>query len=466
MQNKILNLKLKYKNLYLDTAKYGRDFHDNFYIGSDKMMLWQILDNSFPEKFKLVSRVKDDFQLNLWDEMDVLVKKDDKIYSKQQLVENGLIENGAIILEQNQMGRIKFLKNWEIEYNFAEPFELVLSEEEKQTIKKFATFTPLSPQEKFTRLFLTLGTIFTIVGLMIFENNYTPLPVNDLASRLTNIEEMATRVEIPDIVEEQSAPHYREGTETEVKAQVQQAQHMSAKQFQAEFGLSLSAGLNGGGGGDLKNQLLQVTEVREIVAAGSGKGSGSGTSPQITRGTSELDVISSKVQLGEGEGLGDIGGLDGVDLANNSGFESVDLANLGGSVGNYTITKIESKKKFEEIKKRFSGIRMMTEGNIGITEMKPQEKTQLAYIDQIVATYKPQIIKLFTTQSMMIDMYGTLQFSLIIGAGGKIEAVDINEISGSYFTPTFIEKCREIMMNWKIDVTEPVVYSFRMKFYK
>ncbi|MCF7793864.1 MAG: hypothetical protein K9N09_08835 [Candidatus Cloacimonetes bacterium] len=467
MQNKILNLKLKYKNKYLDIARYKRDFDNQFYLGSDKNLLWQILDDSFPEKFKLINRRKDRFELKLWEDMDILVKEGDQILSKQQLKEEGLLEDGVLQLQQNQMGRIKFLDNWEIEYSFTKPYRMILTEAEKQIAKTFATFTKLSSQEKFTRIFIFLGMIFTIGGLLLFEAGYQPPEVVGLADRLSRIEDIATRVEVAPVeeVEPQETTYTRrEAREEEVTQQVRQAARMTSEEFESEFGLSLDASLSGGSEEELNNQLLEITEVQEIVS--SGDGSNVTSTPKITRGASELDVISSKVELGDGDGLGDLGGLEGIDLDSESGFEEIDLANLGGNMGQYNVTKIGSKKKFEEIKKRFSGIKMMQEGNIEIKEMAPQEKTQLAHIDKIVSAYKPQIVKLFTTESMMIDMYGSLEFALIISPSGQVEAVDIKQIEGSYFTPTFINKCREIILNWDITVQEAVGYSFRMKFYK
>ena len=143
------------------------------------------------------------------------------------------------------------------------------------------------------------------------------------------------------------------------------------------------------------------------------------------------------------------------------------MAGLGGDVGNYNITKIESKAQFSAVKKRFAGIKMVSEGSITVKQtISPQTKSIIADIDRVVSTYKPQIAKLFGIETMMMDMYGTLEFSLIISKSGKVEAVDIEATQGSYFTDSFLSKCREIIMNWKIPVKDPIGYSFRMKFMK
>jgi len=245
---------------------------------------------------------------------------------------------------------------------------------------------------------------------------------------------------------------------------------MSSAEFEQEFGLTLGDGISGMPGGegvgDFSNELLEVTEVSEIVVAGTGPGTGSG--PTATRGASDLDIAGAGgFDLeGVGDGLGDIGGLEGLDLGGTGGFEEVDLASLGGDVGSYNVTKVESKAQFQAVKKRFAGIKMVKEGTIKIEEMTPEAKTELANIDNVVSTYKPQITKLFTVESMLMDMYGTIEFSLIISASGRVEAVDMEVADGSYFTDNFLGKCRQIILNWKIKVKEPIGYSFRMKFYK
>ena len=56
MGHKILNLELRYKDKFLDTAKYLRDFKSTFVIGTDKHLLWQILDSSFPNRHVLITK--------------------------------------------------------------------------------------------------------------------------------------------------------------------------------------------------------------------------------------------------------------------------------------------------------------------------------------------------------------------------------------------------------------------------
>lgn len=464
MSSKVLNLKLKYKNKYLDTAKHKRDFTNKFEIGTDQDLQWQILSEKFPARFTLLTRLKDKFVLHLHDKMDILVKQKDKIYTRNDLESGGLLHEGSITLEPDQIGRLKILDNWEIEFSFSQPKEFFPSSQEVSIIKQVAKHPPLSNQEKFTRIFLIWGTILTITGLMIMEANYVPAQLGRLSDRLMQLDQMATLVRVEEQEISQPAfPDREEVAEETSQQQVKRAQQLSAAEFQAEFGLSLSASLQKGKQADLDRELLEVTEVQEIVAAGNGFSQ----APVVSRSSAELDRIVSKIKLDENSGFDNIAGLDGVDLASLSGFEEIDALSLGGNIGDYKITRIESKKQFEEVKKRFSGIRMMTEQSIEVKEELPQQvQTELASIDKIIGAYKPQIIKEFTTQAMITDMYGTIEFTIIINRMGNIEAIDINVFDGSFFTPTFLNLCRQIIQNWKINVSEAVGYSFRMKFYK
>ncbi|MCK4653600.1 MAG: hypothetical protein KAU01_04065 [Candidatus Cloacimonetes bacterium] len=470
MAEKILSLKLTYKDKVLDFARYKRDFKNKFFIGSDKHLFWQILDKAFPGKYALLSKRGSIFKIKLRPGMDVSIKKDNQVLTKEELQRANLLRGDSLTLDPTTEGSITFGGNWKIGYSFITPYKYAPTREELTISKEFAKFSPLAPQEKFTRIFIVLGIVVTWIGLYIAESFYVPPVEIDFTERLLRIEDFATQIVVGVTEEavETGVGKTREELEEEVIEQVEQAQAMSSAEFEQEFGLSLGAGVTGMPGGegteDFSSELLEVTKVSEIVAAGPGTGAG----PAVTRGATALDVAGSGgFDLeGVGDGLGDLGGLEGLDLGGTGGFEEVDLASLGGDVGSYNITKVESKAQFQAVKRRFAGIRMVKEGTIKIEEMTPEAKTELANIDQIVSTYKPQIAKLFTVESLIMDMYGTIEFSLIIGGTGKVEAVDIDVTGGSYFTDTFLAKCRQIIMNWKIKVKEPIVYSFRMKFYK
>ena len=478
MVDKVLNLKLKYKDKVLDIARYKRDFNNKFVIGNDRDIFWQILDRAFPKRYNLISKRGSSFKMKLRDDMSVKVMKDNQELGMDDLRRANLLKGRTLTLDPSTVGSINFGGKWEIEYSFITPYSYTPSIQEVSIAKQFAKFSPSTPQQKFTRAFVILGLIATWIGLYIAESTYVPPLKIDFTERMQRIEEFATQIQ-PEFVEEVATEgttdaqvgKSREEMEVEVTEQVEQAQAMTSAQFEQEFGLALNVG--GGiqgvtGTGDFSNELLEVTEVSEIVAASSG-GPGAGTGPKARRGATDLDVAGTGgFDLeGSGDGLGGLGDMSGLDLGGTGGFEEVDMASLGGNVGSYNITKIESRAQFKAVQKRFAGIKMVKEGSIKVKQtVSPQTKSIVADIDRVVSTYKPQISKLFGVETMMMDMYGTIEFSIIINKRGKVEAVDMDVIQGSYFTDSFLRKCREIILNWKIPVKDPIGYSFRMKFMK
>jgi len=405
--------------------------------------------------------------------MQVFVKKDGRELTKEQLQSANIIKGNVLQIERGTEGEISFSNDWKIEYSFITPYVYVPSREEMAIAKQFAHWAPQTKEQKFTNIFLILALFITFLGLYIAKKNYVPPVKMNFAERLHKIEELSTKAEA-EVVEEQVVEQSSGGPSTEEEAaeEVTEAQAMSSADFESEFGMTLGEG-GGGGQGDFTNELLEVTQMEEIVAAtvggGGGSGGGSGPGPgKAGGGFGDLDAVgSSGFDLSSaGGGLGSLEGYGELDIGSGSGFEEVDLASLGGDIGAFKTTKVTSKQQFANIKKRFRGIKMIKEGSIKIEDQTPEAKTELAAINQVVNAYKPQITKLFTVESLMMDMYGTIEFSIIIGNDGKVEAVDSSVASGSYFTDSFLSKAHDIIKKWKFKVKSAVGYSFRMKFLK
>ena len=472
MAEKVLDLKLKYKNKFVDNARYLRDFKSQFQIGSNKNIFWQILDRAFPDKYTLISKSGNLFNMHLRKDMQVSVIKDGKEMSTDELRSKKIIQGDKLKLDNTTEGSVSFGENWKIEFAFITPYSYKPSREEIAIAKQFAHWSPRTPESKFTNTFLIIALIITFIGLYIGQKNYVPPVRINFAERLQRIEQLATYVETDigkEIGSEQGTAEEGD-TEEEVGEEVAEAAAMSSEDFQNMFGMALGEG-GGGAEGDFSNELLEVTQMEEIVAAtvGGGSGGGSGSGPGAAgTGFGDLDTAGSGgFDLSTaGGGLGSLEGYEGLDLGSGSGFEEVDLASLGGDLGEFTTTKVTSTEHFANIKKRFAGIKMIKQGTIKIEDQTPEAKTELAAINQVVNAYKPQITKLYSVESMMMDMYGTVEFSIIINDNGKVEAVDTEVTSGSYFTDSFLDKSRKIIEKWKFQVKSAVGYSFRMKFLK
>ena len=145
MANKVLNLKLKYKDKVLDIARHNRDFTKKFYIGNDRDLFWQILDKAFPKRYNLISKHGSSFKMNLRDNMKVIVKKDNQELGMDDLRSANLIKGKTLTLDPSTVGSVEFGGSWEIEYNFSKPYTYAPSPQEINIAKQFAKFPPSSP---------------------------------------------------------------------------------------------------------------------------------------------------------------------------------------------------------------------------------------------------------------------------------------------------------------------------------
>ncbi len=470
MTEKILNLKLKYKNKLLDIAKYKRDFTTNFYVGKNRKLFWQILDDSFPDKFRLISRKTSGFSLHLRPDMDIEVDKEGEKLSKQLLTNKNLLKNNSLDLDFNSNGTITFSDDWSIEYFFLPARIFEPTHEELAIKREFAHWPKINQQERVTRIFLLLGLLITIVGLTIGESFYVPPPIIDFTKRLELVHEMATRVESEVIEEPVVEPEVKVDiteekpkTEEDAEVAVKQSEESSLAQYEEMFG-SIDGAYD-----NYEAELFELEFVEDIAvidydepaetAANVVKTSDASIleKPADTGGTSLSDIKSSGKELFD---------IDDLDLDTDLGLEEVSFEDIDLTGQDLTIKRIESKKQFEAAKRSFSNIKVVQEKEIELDDVVEDQSNDASQIKQTINAYKPQITKLYMVETMMVDMYGTIEFDLIIDNQGKVVAVNSEAIEGSFFTDDFLNKCSDIISKWNIPVSEAVNYSFRMKFIK
>jgi hypothetical protein len=470
MAEKILNLRLKYKNKFLDTAIYKRDFNKSFLIGRNKNIFWQILDSSFPEKHTLITKKDDDFYLHLLPDMNISVMKDGKFVTEDELKQKNQLSEKVLKLERDTEGAVKFAKSWSVEYYYKTPYIPVRSQEDIAIFSQFHKWEELTNEQKFTRAFLIIALIITFIGSFIIEKTYQPPSRIDFRDRLRSIEQQATLIQ-PEFQEDvqQKVETVTSGFERATSAQAAGAQTAAATaksmaEFEREFGALTGVGGASGGAEDLSGALFETNVIgTKFVESSDGRGGmpDIGLSlPKAGQGTSVLESAGRLGDLSDFSGLGDLGIGTGV-----GGFETVDVASLGGNLGDYKTVRIKGKAEFDAIKRSFSGIRTIKEDDIKLVET-PEARTELASIDQQVQAQRPQINQLYRIESMMTDMYGTIEFEIIIGANGKVMAVDYNVAKGSFFTPDFLEKASQIVTKWNIKVKEAIGYKFRVTYLK
>ena len=348
-----------------------------------------------------------------------------------------------------------------------------MTKEDRASYQKFHRKTPLSGEQKFTRIFLILGMLFTIIGLFVFEKTYIPPAKIDFRDRLQSIEKQATQLEVDfeEEVQEEIAESVNIGGFS--KQGSEDAAAAAAEEAQAKFSSDLERMIGGMGSfsggtevGDLSGDLMETTSLgTQFVEGGDSDGfniaDAIGYNPNNS-GTG--DLLANAGDLGD---FTDLSGVSDVGVGlNNAGFENVNVGDLAGEATSYSSTKLTNKAQFDKIAKSYLGVGMRNLKNIDLSKA-PELKTEIARIEQQISVFAPQIKKLYLIESMMRDMYGTIFWDILIDKSGKIVAVDYSfNPKGSYFTTKFLEKTKEIILGWHINVEETTEFRFRRTFMK
>ena len=165
-----LNMELIYKGKVLDYIKSGSGvFKNNWYLGSNKHLLWQILDPSFPDKVKLISQKNNNFIMNLIPKAQVECKQDGKSVTKEQLTASGLLKGNQLTLQNNMTGTVTLSPDWQINYRFIEPYVHVLTEEERRIVAQYSRRAERSPQEKAGTTLILVFLFITLAILVVYD---------------------------------------------------------------------------------------------------------------------------------------------------------------------------------------------------------------------------------------------------------------------------------------------------------
>ena len=479
MAKTLLNLKLNYKGKLLDIAKYGRDFRDKLYIGSNRFLFWQILDTRFPDKMLFISRRNDRFYLHLLPQMQLAFEQNGQTFNNDALKAKKILQNNEVVLNSDMTGKIEIAPDWSVTYEFIEPWVKVLTEEEKRIVAQYSRREDATPFERFSRNFTLLAAVATIIGMVLFNSLMKPkIEVADtLEQAWQQMQQQATKVEIPPPEASNLGKQFQEEMNTETTKETPSVKGTATKgsstgtmsKEAAKEALSGLLGSSGFQAGSTSHGLVAVTTEESIVAAamGGGKGSGPGKGPgggpgssgtgfgtafdptQVSSGSANLAKLSTGRPTGNlsttAPGgnvttyVGDVGRI-------------VPVGKVGTKVSSGVITKFGG-----------PGVRRVAEGNIGAAPA--ENRPELQRVESQIARYKPQIKKLFNTDSQIKSMYGTLDFVVYIEADGSVAGVQITPKSGEFY-PEFLAHLEQLIRSWRFDNKSLVPYEFIMTFTK
>ena len=479
MAKKLLGLKLKYQDKFLSYVTEKNDFGNKFTIGSDPNLFWQILDTRFPKQHTLVSKHGETFKLHLRQGMNLTVKRGDETLSLDDLKQRKLIQGNDLLLQQDTRGIIKIGDDWEIEYAFAKPYSHVPTQAERALIAQFSRRPVASAEQKFTTVFLLLAFLVTIVGIIVFQS-IKPAPVQQRSivemykerqlAQLTQIEAPVEEEETGQAEEDyanRNVGEERAETAEAAEQAVAAAQQATVGNIAEDLGFDFDPNAVPSGGlagtGVSADAILEVNQASAIVTAG---GTGRALASNEAAAMFDARAAGGTQAL---EGAGDIGGMLATENIGVGGggmnLEAVDIGQIAGSGGSYQTVTLTNNAQFQAIRaSRYGGIARVKQEELEVLPPTDPQRTEFANIKTYISTYQTQVNNAFRVESAVAPMHGTLEITLLIAAGGKVEGVELSAVPGSDFTPNFLKKVEDICMNWKIPVSKNTIYSWRMQF--
>jgi hypothetical protein len=476
MSEKFLNMQFIYKGKIIDVAKYKRDFKNKFYIGSDKNLLWQILNPSFPKKYLLLTKIGNNYAFSLNNKMKIEVNKDGRTLTTDELRRAKLITGNKLILSPNTTGRVNILNDWEIEYKFETPYRRVLSSMERAIISKYRRYESLDRNTKFTGLFLILSLIITITGLRIFEHNYKPISikVKTIQQELQASKTHISKINLPKPkVEKKVSKVYEpvaEGAVGKQKAKTEKA----AKQMVKKRSQNLNKQLKNFLGSDIdlndsgdinttENEIYQVATLSAIKSKSTKSLIGHSTAAT----SNTVDLSKEFADTGGNDLNQTVGSLS--DIADEKiDLSTEDFQDVKGTLiakkSNLKVVSVTNTKQLQKIKSKYAFASQIKESEIALNTTDTGTHEAAINIDNSINSYKSRIRTLYNEYNWKTKMFGTLAIRLFINANGKIDAVEISKTSGSKFSDAFIADVEKEVKTWTINVNEMTDYTFHMSF--
>lgn len=483
-----LNLELNYKGKDLDKIKHGSGlFKKEWFIGSNKHLLWQVLLPSFPDKHKLVTQKGNELYLNLLPGSQLECVKHGQNMDQAALSGQRLLSGNSLLLQNDMEGTLTLHPDWQVKYSFGEPYTYVLTEEEKQIVATYSRRAESTPQEKFGRSMIILFLFITIVFLGIYDLALKPAKVAEgtleaALRRLRSAQRVeAFKQEVP-VGQREDDEAARLAAEAAAKA----AAEAAAKAEKTTATTRRPTGATARGASSLfgvgkfdPNAVVRdpiaITSTREFVAAsrrggtggggygtgtgGTGFGGGGGGTGGGMASTFDPNAIVT-YQQSDFTAASPVGGLAGTTARPSGRVEvrgnitAAEIATLGKPVA---VTSSE-RAAITRISQRAPAI---SEGNIASA---PQEyQSDMEALRRAVNSRKSQLTSLYRKTAAIQSSGGSVDIT-IYGTGSRIEAVQVVPTSGN-LPNSFLNEIKQAVSSWSVSgVSGPFNYKFSIRF--
>lgn len=482
MAKKILNLKLIYKGKHLDTIRQGTDFAKKWYIGSDKHIFWQILDDTgtFPQKHQLLAKRGNELYLNLPEGSSISCSKDESPVDAAFLQQNNILQGASLKLRNDMTGNVKLNQDYSVQYFYTEPVVSHLTLREKAILADCSSAPPLLSSERTNRgvilLFLILGIAFILIyDLVLKPRDEVERSFSEMLAEM----DRAQRI-VPQIGEPPQGAVF----ETPIEEDVPQSEAAASGEATQTREDTRSPGSTRAVFGDLttprdqanSQTAYQATVLDEFVTARPGSrgggGTGTGTSvsgpggftpsagagyagtfdPSATAGYTETQlgrVVTGKTPAG------------GTTVRPNAAIETFtgDASRLQRLAPENV--PLPQSPQIESIKRSFQAQEVPSLSEASIAGSPAARVTDVDNIYEQLNHRKGQIKQSYIRNSAIKAASGSITVIMYINEDGSVVA-DIIPNSAT-FTQSFLEEVKTIVENWRFNVSKKTKYRFQMR---
>lgn len=464
---KILSLRLNYKGKFLDYAKEGKEIKKQFFIGSNKFLHWQILDPSYPDKVLFIKKAGGAHVLQIPAGASFTCEKDGKPLDRNYLTQNKLLSGNQLILDTSLKGNINLHKDWDVDFDFREPWVPILTEEQRRIVAACAQRPALSSVDRFNRSLMIIATIIAIILMIVFDlfvkkDQQYELNLEDRLHTMQQLQKIETdKLDIGPSFDDQAAaePEADAGAEAQTGTATGTAGGTAAKGSKGVA--ALLGGGGGGGSGSAGGSGGGVFAVTSIGGFSVGKGGGAGGGSGPGGGAGGAGGGGGAFQASGGPGFSsDVGaiaergpaaaGYATRPAGSSGGFVVGDASQLAVSGKPYKTTA-RQQQVIQDYKR--SNIQTVSESSIRAMD----EATQVRYgtLGQQIRARQSQIEAAY--RKAMMNQRMTLEITLFIQPNGQVQVADVVP-RGAYPT-SFLDEVKRICEGWKFNWNEKTAYG-------
>ncbi len=478
---KLLNLKLNYKGKPLDYVRQGKDFAKKFFIGSSKYLYWQILDPSFPEKHLFITQKGDQFFMQLTPGAKVSCAKAGNPVDSSYLAQNNILRGTELQLLPDMTGSIAIAPEWEITYEYKEPWVTVLTPEEKQIAAQYARYAQPTAADRFNRNLILLFLFLTVVFILIFDLALKTKFQYDVSleqklqtlqkAELVKAENLVKPSTIKTGYVEEQAPQAETGEKQQAAQKGSPSGTGTAKSAGALFGNSFGK-FDPNATASSAPTIKAVTTSEGFVTARPGRGGGGGGGGEGPGGSGPRTGGGYSTSFDPNAGRGfssDIGSVvtnapkvagynvrpDAGTVVRATGDQSK-LAPSGVAFG----TTAKSSQIAVSFKTK--NIQQVSEGSIA--EAPVETRTRYEVIGNSVSARKSQIMALQQKWNAISPFTGSTAIRLLISASGRVESAIITP--NGQMPVGFLDELKSLCEGWTFNVNQESDYTFTVRFRK